>query len=100
VVIAGEVARVSDRTPRLLDTAAGVAFLASGTVAVGRAERRRFGVLAHAGGMAWFAGNLVPGLIFVHRPALVYAALAYPSGRLRGRVDRAVVLVLALRRFR
>jgi signal transduction histidine kinase len=93
-VTAGEAARPAGLTPRLLDTAAGAAFLVCGTVAVGRPERRRFGVLASGGGMAWFAGNLLPGLLFVHRPALVYAALAYPSGRLRGRVDRALVLAL------
>jgi signal transduction histidine kinase len=94
VVIVGEVARPAGITPRLLDTAAGAAFLVCGTVAVGRPERRRFGVLAYVGGMAWFAGNLLPGLLFVHRPALMHAALAYPSGGLRGRGDRALVLAL------
>ena len=94
VVGAGEVARPAGLTARLLDTAAGVAFLVGGTVAVGRPERRRFGVLAYAGGVAWFAGNLMPGLLFVHRPVLVHAALAYPSGRLRGPVDLALVLAL------
>jgi signal transduction histidine kinase len=94
VASAGEVARPAGITARLLDVAAGAAFLGCGTAAVGRPEQRRFGVFAYAGGVAWFAGNLMPGLLFVHRPVLVHAALAYPSGRLQGPVDLALVVAL------
>ena len=44
-------------------------------------------------GFAWFAGNFAPALIYLHRGPLIHCVLAYPTGRLRSRVDRAAVAI-------
>lgn len=43
--------------------------------------------------MSWFAGDVLDQLLLVHRPLLIYAVLAYPVGRLRGRFAWLVVMV-------
>ena len=42
-------------------------------------------------GLAWFAGTLVPGMVFLHRGPLLHLAAAQPNGRVRGRAVLAVV---------
>ena len=54
--------------------------------------RQRVGRLLAGGGFAWFAGDFVPALLYLHRGPVFHALLAYPDGRLRG---RAVVVVVA-----
>ena len=44
-------------------------------------------------GFAWFAGNFAPALIYLHRGPLIHCVLAYPTGRLRSRVDRVAVAI-------
>lgn len=78
------------------------AYLAAGLVALQRRPHNRFGLLLGAGGAAFLAAGLensdVPGLAAVglicrSLPLAVtlHLLLAFPSGRVRGRTDRAVV---------
>ncbi len=73
------------------DTIAGGTFLLTGIVAVERS--RRFGLLAFLAGLAWFAGNFGGWLVWVHRPLMLHAALAYPDGRLAHRWIRGLLVV-------
>jgi signal transduction histidine kinase len=81
--------------------------IAVGLYARGRAPFRRFGGLLIAAGGAWFLSTLSGSsddvLYSIGRVSgwlvevwLVYLVLAFPSGRLRGRVDRVLVVGLAL----
>jgi signal transduction histidine kinase len=78
------------------DGVVGVVLLGSGIVAWDRRPDSRVGPLAGLAGLTWFAGTLVPGLLFVHRGPLVHLHLSYPSGRLRGRAARVTVVVAYL----
>ena len=62
--------------------------LIGGGIAMGR---HRVGLLLTGGGFAWFAGDFVPALLYLHRGPVVHALLAYPDGRIRGRVIAVVV---------
>ena len=75
----------------LPDLAVGWTFLGCGLVAWSRRRESRTGLLLAATGLAWFAGNFAGSLIYLHRGPLVHCVLAYPSGRLRSRVERATV---------
>jgi hypothetical protein len=84
----------------LPDIAVGWTFIGCGLVAMGRWPGNNTGVLMAATGFTWFLGNFagvdnqvvawvaVNG-IFVHRGPLVHLVLAYPVGRLPGRLERA-----------
>jgi signal transduction histidine kinase len=89
------------------ELAAGWALVAAGLLFRGRHPGNPFGVLLVAAGFAWFVPEwsnpgvgsalvFTSGLAgFVACPPLVaHAALVYPSGRLRSRVDAAVVAAL------
>ena len=54
---------------------------------------RRYAALLGAAGLSWFAGDVLNQLLLVHRPVMIYAVLAYPVGRLRGRFAWFVVMV-------
>lgn len=54
--------------------------------------RHRAGRLLAGGGFAWFAGDLLPALLYLHRGPVFHALLAYPDGRIRGRLATAVVV--------
>ena len=69
------------------DLAAGLALIGGG-IAMGR---HRVGLLLAGGGFAWFAGDFVPALLYLHRGPVVHALLAYPDGRIRGRLIAVVV---------
>jgi signal transduction histidine kinase len=73
------------RHDRLLvaDGVVGFVLLACGVAALDRHPRSRVGSLMCLAGVAWFAGNLWSGLLFLHRGPLVHLHLSYPSGRLR-----------------
>jgi len=78
----------------LLDVAAGAAVLLCGAIAVRRRPGDRCGALLVLAGVLWLAGTVAPGvtpLLTAHRGPLVHAALAYPDGRLRGRVAQVAV---------
>ena len=62
--------------------------LIGGGIAIGR---HRMGLLLAGGGFAWFAGDFVPGLLYLHRGPVFHALLAYPDGRIRGRVIAVIV---------
>lgn len=77
----------------LPDLAVGWTFVGCGLVAWSRRPESRTGALLAATGFAWFAGNFAAGLFYLHRGPLVHCVLAYPSGRLRSRLDLAAVTV-------
>ncbi|HEY8545339.1 MAG TPA: hypothetical protein VIL36_09840 [Acidimicrobiales bacterium] len=56
-----------------------------------RSRRRRFGVVAVGAALAWCVAGVAGPLVYLHRPLLAHAALAYPSGRLGTPAARAVV---------
>jgi hypothetical protein len=71
------------------DFAVGLALVAGGALTLGRS--RSTALLMAATGLAWFAGGLASGLVFLHRGPLVHLLLSYPRGRLESRFERAVV---------
>jgi signal transduction histidine kinase len=82
---------------------AGLSFVVAGMVALAQGRFRRVGVLLSAVGWTWFIYEI--GYIYqplpytfarvsagVWQPILAHLAVGFPSGRLRSRVDRLVVL--------
>ena len=69
----------------LPDLLAGWALLAAGLLAWDRLHAR-IGALLVASGSAWFAGDLVASLTYLHRGPLIHLLLSYPDGRVRGRL--------------
>src|SRR5690349_14403926 len=49
------------------------------------------GRLALVAGIAWFAGDVFSGLVYLYRGPLVHLILTYPSGRTRSRARLAVI---------
>lgn len=91
----------------LLDLAIGWTYLYGGLALWSSRPANRLGRLMTLVGLTWFIGNLAisdaPGLrelgiLFsgVAAAALVALILAYPSGRLETRLDRATVAILAI----
>jgi signal transduction histidine kinase len=74
-----------------LDVAAGVSFLMAGVAAW--ALSRQSAVLLVTAGLGWFLGGLVDPLVLAHRPLMLHAALAYPTGRLPGRFAVVIVVI-------
>jgi signal transduction histidine kinase len=68
------------------DLAVGWVFLACGLLAWSKRPESRSGGLMAATGLAWFAGTFSDQLIYLHRGPLVHLVLAYPGGRLKGRL--------------
>lgn len=95
----------SPNTPKfllILYPATGLIYVAAGTLAWSRRPANRFGMLLIVGGIFWF----VAGLVYTGSPVLIAAGeilatmvlalvihllLAFPSGRLRSRLDRGIV---------
>lgn len=75
------------------DLAAGWSLIACGLIAWARRPDSRSGALMTATGGAWFAGNFFSQALYLHRGPLVQLVLTYPSGRLRGRVERVAVAI-------
>jgi signal transduction histidine kinase len=84
------------------DLAVGLAFLLSGLVVRERKGHGRIGLLFLATGLAWLLGTLAESdvaalssvgaaLLYVHRGPFAHLVLAYPTGRLDSKLDRAVV---------
>ena len=85
------------------DLAVGLAFLLCGLVVSQRTGHGRIALLFLATGLAWLLGTLAgsdvaalssvgAALLYVHRGPLAQLILAYPTGRLHSRLDRAVVV--------
>jgi signal transduction histidine kinase len=72
------------------DFVVGALLLSCGATAWERRRESRVGALMVLAGVAWFAGNLAPALLFLHRGPLVHLHLSYPSGRLPTRLTRVV----------
>ncbi len=81
--------------------------LAVGLYAAWRPATRRFGWLLVVAGLCWFMTTLseasnpvayATGRVFgwIVEPLLLYLVLTFPTGRLAGRVDRGLVITLAL----
>jgi signal transduction histidine kinase len=69
------------------DLAVGWALLACGLLSWSKRPESRSGALMVATGLAWFAGTFFEQLVYLHRGPLVHLVLAYPSGRLKGRLE-------------
>lgn len=93
-----------DRLHWLPDLAVGWTFIGCGQVAKVRWPKNATGPLMTATGFTWFLGNfagvdsdvlawVAASAIFVHRGPLVHLLLAYPTGRLPGRLERVAAAV-------
>jgi signal transduction histidine kinase len=91
--IAAEWTARTDASHWVPDLAVGWAFLACGFVAWSERPESRSGALMVATGLAWFAGTSFDQLVYLHRGPLVHLALAYPSGRLKGRLEWSAAAV-------
>jgi signal transduction histidine kinase len=91
LVVGGLTADWSDLLGAIIDVIAGGAFLAVGVLASTRSSR--YAALGSLAGVAWFAGNIVDQALWLHRPLMLHTALAYPSGRVRSRSDRALIVL-------
>jgi len=80
----------------LPDLAVGWTLIACGLVAWTRRPASGSGPLMAAAGFGWFAANFTSQALYLHRGPLVHLVLAYPDGRLHGRLDRAAVVVAYL----
>src|SRR5215210_1998211 len=85
------------------DLVAGATILCAGVVGWRFRSDSLIGPLVAAAGAAWFAGTLATAgsgfvasvgalAVTLHRGPFIHAVLAYPSGRLRGRTERAIVV--------
>ncbi len=77
----------------VLSVLAGAAFLVLGAVAAGQAQRR-YSLIAAGAGIAWLAADVSPALLLLHRPLVLHAALALPTGRV-GSYSARCLLALA-----
>lgn len=78
------------------DLAVGWILIGCGVVAVQRRPGNRIGLLLATTGFAWFVGSVAPALLYLHRGPLVQVLLAFPTGRVHGRLARATVVVAYL----
>ena len=87
----------------LADLAAGWVLVGGGLIAWSRRPRSRVGPLIVISGFAWFLGTLagsdigllaiIGGLsLTIHRAPLVHAIIGYPTGRVLGRMNVALVI--------
>jgi signal transduction histidine kinase len=74
------------------DAVVGLVLVACGVVARERRGESRVGPLMALAGYTWFAGNLWPQLLYLHRGPLVHLHISYPTGRLRRRLAQATVV--------
>jgi signal transduction histidine kinase len=73
------------------DGVVGFILLSASAVASDRRDSL-VGPLMGLAGVTWFAGNLWPSLLFLHRGPLVHLHLSYPTGRLRWWPAKATVV--------
>jgi signal transduction histidine kinase len=75
----------------LPDIVVGWTLIACGLVAWSRRPESLSGALMAATGFCWFAANFSSQALYLHRGPLVHLVLSYPTGRVGGRLERAVV---------
>jgi signal transduction histidine kinase len=75
--------------PLAVDIATGLVVVASG-LSLRDPQRVRMRRLVVATGLAWLAGSVSSVTLFWYRGPLVQAVMAYPSGRLRSRLEQGV----------
>ncbi|HVF79100.1 MAG TPA: ATP-binding protein [Solirubrobacteraceae bacterium] len=80
----------------IADLGVGWVLMGCGLVAWVRRRESRAGLLMAAVGAAWLLGSLLSPALYLHRGPLVHLLLSYPSGRLTGRRDHVVVIVVYL----
>ncbi len=73
------------------DLMVGWLFVVAGLAVRDRQPANRQAVILVGTAFAWFAGTLVPGMVFLHRGPLLHLAAAGPNGRVRGRAVLALV---------
>lgn len=89
-VVGGELSASHQDVPAtVVDAAAGAAFLAVGIASWSASQRHA--VISFAAGLAWFAGGVAESALWVHRPLMLHAALAFPHGRHLDTTSRVVV---------
>jgi signal transduction histidine kinase len=72
------------------DLVAGLALLGSGGLVWAWGLGNRVAALMMVAGATWFAGDVWPTLLYLHRGPFVHLVLAYPRGRLSSRTAAAV----------
>src|SRR5262249_45692735 len=73
--------------------AAGMALVGGAVAVCRRPDQARAARLMGLAGVAWFAGDVWAGLLYVHRGPLTHLLLTYPRGRTRGAAVTAVIAV-------
>jgi signal transduction histidine kinase len=100
-----QLTRTAERSPALLlaDVAVGWSMIAAGLIVADRRPGNRIGPLAILTGFAWFVGDFTSSDIAVvsylatvvhgwFDPLFALVILAYPSGRITRRLDRALAI--------
>lgn len=80
----------------LVDALVGLVLIVCGLVGWERRPASRVGLLMVLTGFSWFAGNLVPAAVFLHRGPLTHLLLGYPTGRIRDPFTIATVVLAYL----
>jgi signal transduction histidine kinase len=97
-----QAATAQDVRLAIADFVVGVTLVACGLIAGSRRPESRIGVLLAAAGFSWFLGTFADsgiqayadfGSLFatLYRGPIIHAVVSYPTGRVRARVDKAVV---------
>lgn len=74
------------------DFVVGCVLLGCGSLAWWKRDDSRSGPLLMLTGFVWFLGTVSDAAVYLHRAALVQVVVAYPSGRLGGRLVQAFVV--------
>jgi signal transduction histidine kinase len=89
---AGETASSASTGWKAGDFAVGCVLLGCGALAWDRRSDSRSGPLLTLAGLTWFLGTVSSAAVYLHRGPLVQLVVAYPTGRLRGRLARVFVV--------
>lgn len=79
--------------PWLADLLTGWCLLGCGLLAMSREDESGTGPLLVATGATWFLGNVATLALYFPRALLFHVTLSYPTGRLKGRLERATIIV-------
>jgi signal transduction histidine kinase len=74
------------------DLVVGCVLIGFGVLAWDRRPASRVGLLGVVAGGTWFLGNVATPLVYLHRGALLWVLLSYPTGRSQSRLARAVIV--------